>query len=961
MLNDSQKKAVEHTGAPLLIIAGAGTGKTTVITEKIAYLVAQGLAKPEEILALTFTEKAAREMHERVEAALTGSYSELSISTFHSFTDKLLREFGVFIGLSTQYSQLDETQAWHLVYRHFERFTFDILRPRGTPGALIHSLLTHVSRLKDEAVSTEDYLAFAEGRQLDTDTEELRSEAQTQAELANFYHEYQRLLLEEHALDFADLVMYAYELLNKRPAVRSEIQKRYKYILVDEFQDTNVVQYAVVRLLAGDGTRLTVVADDDQSIYKFRGASVSNVLQFTKDFAHFERVALVDNYRSGQVILDAAYHLITNNNPDRLEVQLPNLSKKLISHTDEPGTVSVRSFARGMDEAAWIVQTCEALHSSGVSWDEMAVLARSKATALPFVTALERAGIPVVFNARAGLLRERIVLDILAILKMVTAPHDNVAVHRVLCMEAVNMPQADYAMLIALREQSKQSFFELLKTLGEGKLSPEGGIARAMILKGYETLAFEARRVKTTTIVTMILADFHLIDAIALGAAREDDVSVREMARIRSFLEFIATFESRAHEGTAVEFLDFVQLMVDSGDEGSFDEDTVSGIDAVQVMTVHASKGLEFDHVFIPSMVAGRFPVHARGETFPLPTALIKEIGGEKDAHLQEERRLMYVALTRARTGLYVSFASNYGGKQNKKPSMFVPELEVGIEPTEAEVEVARFTVTPVTAPTTLPRPTTFSFTGIAAYDQCPLQYKFREVLKIPVKGKGHLSFGTSLHSTLEAFYKRALELSRASQQSMFETIASATVVPSLEELLALYDEHWIDAWYNSRLEHDRKKDLGRAMLRDFYKLHEGTWTLPLFLEKKFTLKLGAYTVIGKIDRIDPFVDGVRIIDYKTGKPKTDQKIDSETKAQLFMYQLAAEEGLGLSVRQLTYYYLEDQGEVSFIGGEKELAKLRETLPAQLEAIHDSTFEPTPSSWTCSSCDYRDYCEFREL
>ncbi|MFA4845682.1 MAG: UvrD-helicase domain-containing protein, partial [Patescibacteria group bacterium] len=274
-LNPEQKTAVTHVSGPLMIVAGAGTGKTTVVTHRIAWLIQEGHAKPEDILALTFTDKAAGEMEERVDRLLPYGYVDLQISTFHAFAEKLLRDHGVEIGLSRDFRLVNELDAWLLTRKHFDRFELDYYRPLGNPTKYIRSLLTHFSRAKDVGVDPDAYHAAIESRFADLDSaqadEATTIEIKRLRELGNAYRTYQQILLEHDCLDFGDLMLYTLKLLRERPRVREIIRERFTYVLVDEFQDTNDAQYEIVREIAAPRNNLTVVGDDDQSVYKFRG------------------------------------------------------------------------------------------------------------------------------------------------------------------------------------------------------------------------------------------------------------------------------------------------------------------------------------------------------------------------------------------------------------------------------------------------------------------------------------------------------------------------------------------------------------------------------------------------------------------------------------------------------------------------------------------------------------------
>jgi DNA helicase-2/ATP-dependent DNA helicase PcrA len=332
-LNKEQQQAVKYNKGPLLIIAGAGTGKTSVIVEKIKYLVKKKLAKPEQILALTFTEKAASEMEERVDKAMPYGYFQMNISTFHAFAEQILKENGYQIGLSPSYRLMTEAETIIFLKKNIFLFKLKYFRPLGNPNKFLEALLQHFSRLRDENVSPEEYIRFSQNQKSKIKNqieEDELIEKQKYHELAIAYQKYQKLKIKEGLMDFADLVYYVLQLFQKRSNILKRYQQQYPFVLVDEFQDTNISQYQLVRLLcpAKKNPHLTVVGDDSQAIYKFRGASVSNIINFMKDYKKTKQITLKKNYRSNQTILDAAYKLIKNNDPDTLEFKL-GISKNL--------------------------------------------------------------------------------------------------------------------------------------------------------------------------------------------------------------------------------------------------------------------------------------------------------------------------------------------------------------------------------------------------------------------------------------------------------------------------------------------------------------------------------------------------------------------------------------------------------------------------------------------------------
>ncbi|MFH1422665.1 MAG: ATP-dependent helicase, partial [Planctomycetota bacterium] len=329
-LNSEQKKAVEHGSGPLLVVAGAGTGKTSVITKRIAHIIASKKARPSEILALTFTDKAAGEMEERVDILVPYGFNDVWISTFHAFGDSILRENAVDAGLSGDYHLLSPAESAVFMCENLFALPLNYYRPLGNPTQYINSMLNLFSKAKDEDISPDEYIRYAEKSLKKAATPEEKEEAEKHLEAAQTYQKYEELKKKNNYFDFGDQVVMALDILKKHPSILKKYQDKFKYILVDEFQDTNYAQFEMVKLIAASHKNITVVGDDDQSIYKFRGACLSNILDFKSTYPDAEQVVLRQNYRSTQIILNSAYKLIMQNNPERLEVK-NNINKELVS------------------------------------------------------------------------------------------------------------------------------------------------------------------------------------------------------------------------------------------------------------------------------------------------------------------------------------------------------------------------------------------------------------------------------------------------------------------------------------------------------------------------------------------------------------------------------------------------------------------------------------------------------
>ncbi|MFH1171693.1 MAG: UvrD-helicase domain-containing protein [bacterium] len=964
-LNPAQRKAVTHGEGPLLIVAGAGTGKTTVIAERIAWLIREGKAKPEEILALTFTDKAAGEMEERVDRLLPYGYVDIAVSTFHAFGERILRDFGLEIGLSTDFKLLSAADQWLLLRRNLDRFSLSYYKPLGNPTRFLHALLEHFSRAKDENIIPDDYRTLAKKALIHAKKggDDERSEAARLTEVAGAYATYEALLRESGHIDFGDCIVQTLRLFRERPKILADLQKRYRYLLVDEFQDTNYAQYELVKLLAGAAQNVTTVGDDDQSIYKFRGAAVSNILEFKKDFPKSDEVVLTENYRSRQNILDLAYRFIQQNNPHRLEARLgatdvgPKgkplthpLSKKLHAGVRGKGIILYDRFSTDDAEATWVVERILELKNADPesTWNDFAILLRANSQADLFLRRCERAGIPFHFLAARGLYQRPEVLDLIAFLKMLDNYHESPAFFRVLSMEVFHISHRDITLLLRFAQQKHLSLYLAAEQADAiAGITAEGRRHLLALL----TLVHEHAEFAHTKTAGEVLYGF-LRATKYLDRFDRDRDSAR-ILNIAKFYRRIREFEETNDDTSVRAFIEETNLVVEIGEDPS-PAVTDEGPEAVRLMTVHGAKGLEFSYVFLPQLVDQRFPSVERREAIALPDALIREIVFAGDAHLEEERRLLYVGITRAKKGVFLSSAEDYGGARKKKPSRFLSELgfvdaaispsakpkQLGLDLSHAPHAQRRLSAA------TYELPSRFSYTQLAAFRACPKQYWYAHILKIPVTGNPNFSFGKSIHATLRDFFRRLQE----------------SVMPSEKELLQLYEKNWIGDWYASDADEQKRKEAGRVALTTHYrKISSRKIASPLAIEKEFNLKLGSCTLRGFIDRIDAVPGSgkdVIIIDYKTGsvpKKKAEEDLD-----QLMLYAMAAKDVLGLRPQKLVYLYIEHDTEISFTVSEQTMAATKKRILERIAAIKTSTFRATPG-WQCRYCDFREICEDREV
>ena len=949
-LEKEQLEAIKHGEGPLLVIAGAGTGKTTVITERIKYLALEKNIPLSSILALTFTEKAAFEMQERVDVLLPYGYTNLWIHTFHSFCDRILRDEAHAIGLDPNYKLLSESEAVLLVRKNIFEMGLKKFRPLGNPTKFIDALLTHFSRLKDEDIMPSEYIKWVK-KQKSTE------ESEQYLELANAYKNYEALKIKESVMDFSDLISNTLLLFRTRPNVLKKYQNQFKFVLVDEFQDTNYAQNELAIALAGDNKNITVVADDDQSIYRFRGAAVSNVLQFKKNFKASEIVTLNDNYRSTQNILDAAYRLIQHNNPNRLEI-VESIDKKLKSHsTAQKKEIELIHENRSEDEADQIAIQIKSLIKENYDYKDIAILVRANNHAQLITTALQRHGIPFQFLGPGYLFAQEEIKDLIAYLTFLTNLSDSVSLFRILSMDIFNIPYIELNYLLNFAKKKNLNLFEALYYTNQFFLKP---VTQKKLINFREMALKHLEKSKKETageILYYFLVDSKLFETLNVTNSVKEERRVQNIAK---FFDRIKTFESERIDANIFTLVEWLNLMLQMEDSPRAADIDLRDENAVNILTVHSSKGLEFKVVFLVNLVSDRFPSRERNEKIPLPDGIIKEtVASETDFHLEEERRLFYVGMTRAKERLFLTAADYYGtGKRRKKISQFVyevlPQLEVEEKAKDQNQQLSIADVLSVyekakekeeeRKPLKL---SYITFSNLQMFDICPLHYKAKVILNIPTPTAAVQSFGISIHNTLYNFYKRLGEDNTL----------------TLDNLQATLKKEWISDGYDGKKHEEERLSQAVKILDEFYKTEIKNFKKPLGLEIPFSFVLkNGVKVFGKIDRVDKKGEGIEIIDYKTGEDNP--KADKAHRLQLAMYALAAtkvkDEILSKNPKDitLTLHFLEGNTKKSMNFNQEDLDKLEDELIEKISEIEKSDFKCS-GNVLCINCEYKMLCSVK--
>ena len=956
-LNSKQREAVTFGEGPLLVVAGAGTGKTKVITHRIAYLIATKMAKPEEILALTFTDKAAAEMEERVDLLLPYGFASVEISTFHAFGDKILREYALELGLSPDLRVLSQPEQYIFFREHLFEFPLQKYRPLGDPTQFVQAMIGLFNRAKDEDVTPDDYLRFAkelERRAREHPEEEaLREEAERQLELAESYRTYQELLLQEGKLDFGDQIALVLRLFREHPAVLKEVQGRFRFILVDEFQDTNYAQFQLLKMLAGGRRNLTVVGDDDQSIYKFRGAAISNILDFTEAFPDAHTVVLTENYRSTQAILDAAYQLIQHNNPDRLEVKI-NVDKKLHAHRDGPPVVEHLHHDSLMSEADAVAGLIlERKEAEGYAFRDFAVLVRTKSDADPFLRALNVKGIPFRFSGNKGLYQQPEIQLLLSFLRTVANPEDSISLFHLASSELYMLNMRDLVRCNALAKKLNLPLFTVFGNVEQydplKSLSAESRATIAKIVADVNRYLRLSRDRPTGVLLYEFLQDSGLLHRLANAKDERGGLQVQNIAK---FFDIVHNFGYIAQVDRVANFVSYLDLLIEAGDNPATAEADLDA-DAVQVLTVHKAKGLEFPVVFIVGLVQNRFPHSRRAERLSLPVELVKETLPSGDAHLQEERRLFYVAMTRAQRELYLTSARDYGGLRPRKISQFVvealdrPRADQDYVRSSALQRIERHAPTPepgseAFAPIPEDQVIQLSFLQIDDYLTCPLKYKYVHVLRVPILPHHTVIYGKALHDAVDEYLRRKMR----------------QMPVSLDDLVAIFENSWSSEGFVSREHEELRLQAGREALARFFEDHEQHGRLPLYVEKEFSFIWNHNRIVGRWDRVDKAADGFEILDYKSSEVSDPEKAQRKAKdsLQLAIYALAFREIYGEWPRRVKLYFLGSGLVGSVEVHEKMIEKARQKIAEAAAGIRKRNYEAKPNFLNCRYCAFADIC-----
>jgi DNA helicase-2/ATP-dependent DNA helicase PcrA len=839
-----------------------------------------------------------------------------------------------------------------------------------------------ISRCKDESISPDDIQQYIETQEKNTldDLNNLR-------DILKIYRSYEDYKIKNNMLDFGDMLCTVYNLLKNKPLILKKYQEKFRFVIVDEFQDTNYIQLQIVHLIASQHCHITVVGDDDQSIYRFRGAYLTNIAEFKKMFPNYVEKTLEHNYRSTKKIVAVANKLIENS-PERT-------IKKLFTTNPDGENVAVVETPSDSSQANYILETVKDLLKK-YPLQDIAILCRRRATAEPIIKALRKQAIRFNFVGETGFFQEPIIKDITAYLKVISNPlENNVEIVRILNRNNYGIKQIEICKFNCYADQNDLSLYEVFDHLSDLDVD------KFKFLQVKQTLSEiigSKKRLRTLDLIHNLLfeREFYKYE-IALQ-------NNRNVQLLNQFYEFAEEFNSIYPDNDVEDFTEYLSFASNFEiEEKNLEEQ------AITISTVHGVKGMQYPVVIIPDVIEHRLPTKFQKDKFPIPQNLLKGIKSkfdEKELQIQEERRLFYVAITRAKEKLIITYAKRYGeNKTDSKPSRFLNEIEyqqneninfqqaapqeLSPESTTKENQMQTRLMKQVISnlttgkynqaienvllfakstnkdldikteligkikepdysaleqadeePVTVPENHVFNVSQFVGYKKCPRLYKYRHVMKIPEKPRYYFDFGSSLHSIAE-------QLTRMQKDGKVinEVIAG--------ELLAKF---WDPKGYKSKIDEQRDYAEAKAILKVFLEEQAKSKTEIVDIERWFETSIGDIRLRGRIDRIDRDGSSYTVVDYKTSK-KAPSLNELKKDMQLLVYALAVKEMYVGGPLKVGNWFLRSNEKVFFEPEDQAIEAMRTEIAEMAAKIKAAAFEPKKGSWECTQCDYHCLCD----
>jgi DNA helicase-2/ATP-dependent DNA helicase PcrA len=934
-------------------------------------LVESGRARASEILALTFTERAADEMQARVDLLLPYGQADTAIHTFHAFGDWLLREHGFEIGRPADPRVIGRAEAIVLLRDHIFDLGLERYRPLGDPTRFVGAMVDLFARAKEQGVAPaalRDYAGeleagvaaardAAEGAAADA-LDGLLDEAASYRELATAYGHYQSLLLERSLVDHGDQVSEAVRLLEERSSVRLALRRRFRYTVVDEAQDANSQQLRLVQHVAGTSGNIAFVGDDDQAIYSFRGAVGDGLQRLDETYRDMAHVVLRRNYRSRAPILEAARRLIRHNDPHRLEVS-HGVDKTLtaVRRGRRPAMVQHHGFPSAVEEADGTAAQIRDRIERGASPGSIAVLVRTNADAAPILASLEVLGVPTRFSGASGLYAHREVRDVISLLRTIASPGVSEDLYAVMTSAPYGIGGSDMTLLCDMASRRRRSLWsvvtEVLEQPGLLRLSGQGRSRLERVVSDLQASIESSHEHATSVVLYEHLRRSGWLQQLVKDAETGDDEPLRRVARLFEIVRDQADLLVDARVAVVAPTL---RALMDAGDEPA-GVGPAESIPTVAVLTIHQAKGLEFDTVFVVGMADGRFPARGRRDPLELPAALTDSgRSNDQDADRAEERRLFYVAMTRARDELVLSHAaSGSRGGRHRRPSIFlseafgsvVPDVSITDEPllldqTSAAEPVALATRAESGQPED-ERPLVLSFTQIDDYLMCPLKYRLRHQVRVPVQPHHALVLGNAIHQAVAIANQARMRLQPVDWIGVEETFRT----------------HWSSEGFLSAEHEEARFASGVSAIERFRSRIEGEPEQDVVaVEQPFSVRIGSDRVRGRYDVVTRTAEGITVTDYKSGDMHDPARARQRARdsLQLRIYALAHEAQHGKLPSAVELHFLEGDVIGRVTPTARQLDSARDKVALAADGIRGGRFEATPGFPACSWCPYRRIC-----
>ncbi len=799
---DAFQQAAIEAQTPALIVAGPGSGKTSTLIGRVEYSIETLHVPPQNILALTFSRKAAQEMAERLRLVLSGRLPK--VSTFHAYCADLLRHYGTLVGLRPDFALIDEAEGYFLLRKQASKMHLRHYQLLHAPAYYFPDMLKAISRAKDELISPMQYATLAQAMLRDAYDEEATQKAEKAAEVAHVYSLYHEALQQRGDTDFGGLLMLAIQLLTEHPTVLQEQQQQYHHILVDEFQDVNRASGVLLRVLAGEARRVWVVGDANQAIYGFRGASPANITRFEQDFSEAVVLPLSRNYRSRPDLVRIAEAFRCQ----QLEFGQEPGKNEPVRLTQHNAYVTIAKAADEAAEIAGIISDIKYRRAIGYTYSDILILCRTRAHVQKVSRALAKAELPVV--ERSGLLEQEHIKNVVSLLLLMT-DYGGSGVLRLARQNEHPLSQQDIeALLLAAREQKVAVGVLLYNGELPLTMSTQGRMSLLRIRDIWHDL--QQHTTLWSLLTQYLFLETTLIRDVLASAeknTKRDDYSALlqlarhyDQQRRNDDIPESQAIPSLPIEEQARDFLEYLRLLVLLRQDGAQrqqndEENNAPPPDMLRVMTVHASKGLEFPIVYMPGLVQQRFPTSARGSAITAPTGMTEQHTMESNstAHESGESCLFYVGVTRARDALILSYSTRYG-KKNYKRSLYLDALEAGLsaeritnsiwesttpqaaqlDENELAVPMSMLSETFINAM----KPAMLHVSAIEAYLRCPRQYAYSKLYHFGSEDDGYQLFWQATQKTVEILRNRLQGL----QENTLQT-------PSVDEVRALYTHHW--------------------------------------------------------------------------------------------------------------------------------------------------------------------------